>query len=94
MRVSIRYQDYQAEQIPTVEQEGARVRVMAGDSHGATGPVAMRNPGLLLDVTLAKGASFSQEVCGFYHSCRATQELLLDNGHRWQTCKLLLWSER
>ena len=59
---SIRYQDYQAEQIPIVEQDGAKVRVMAGKSHGVTGPIAMRNPGLLLDVTVAKGATFSQEV--------------------------------
>ena len=35
---------------------------MAGDSHGLTGPVAMRNPGLLLDVTLQQGATFTQEV--------------------------------
>ena len=35
---------------------------MAGDSHGLTGPIAMRNPGLLLDVTLQQGAIFTQEV--------------------------------
>lgn len=62
-----RYQDYQADQIKTVEQDGAKVRVMAGDSHGLTGPIAMRNPGLLLDVTLEKGATFSQEVCLLQH---------------------------
>ncbi len=48
----------------TVEKDGAKVRVMAGDSHGLTGPIAMRNPGLLLDVVLEKGATFSTEVCG------------------------------
>ncbi len=57
-----RYQDYQAKDIPVVERDGARVRVMAGESSGATGPIALRNPGLLLDVTLAKGASFTQQV--------------------------------
>ncbi len=57
-----RYQDYQADEIKTVEHGGARIRVMAGDSHGLTGPVAMRNPGLLLDVTLQQGATFTQEV--------------------------------
>ncbi len=61
----LRYQDYQAEEIKTVEQDGAKIRVMAGDSHGVTGPIAMRNPGLLLDVTLAKGAAFCQEVGTF-----------------------------
>ena len=60
-----RYQDYQAKDIPVVERGGARVRVMAGESSDATGPIALRNPGLLLDVTLAKGASFSQQVWNF-----------------------------
>ena len=62
MRAVLRYQDYQADEIKTVEQDGAKIRVMAGDSHGVTGPIAMRNPGMLLDVTLAKGATYSQEV--------------------------------
>ncbi len=57
-----RYQDYQAEQIPVVAQDGATVRVMAGDALGQTGPVALRNPGLLLDVALAPGATFSQQA--------------------------------
>lgn len=35
---------------------------MAGESCGARGPIAMRNPGMLLDVALAPGASFSQQV--------------------------------
>lgn len=62
MRAVLRYQDYQADEIKTVEQDGAQIRVMAGVSHGVSGPIAMRNPGMLLDVTLAKGATFSQEV--------------------------------
>ena len=57
-----RYQDYQADEIKAVEHGGARIWVLAGDSHGLTGPVAMRNPGLMLDVTLQKGAIFTQEV--------------------------------
>jgi hypothetical protein len=55
-----RYQDYQADQIPAVSADGAAVRVMAGQAYGAAGPIALRNPGLLLDVTLAPGASFTQ----------------------------------
>lgn len=35
---------------------------MAGDSLGVTGPIHMRNPGLLLDVRLAPGATFRQPV--------------------------------
>lgn len=45
-----RYQDYQASEIPAVEKDGFKVRVMAGESHGVVGPIKMRNPGLLMDV--------------------------------------------
>jgi hypothetical protein len=55
-----RYQDYQADQIPAVSADGAAVRVMAGHARGAAGPLALRNPGLLLDVALEPGASFTQ----------------------------------
>jgi hypothetical protein len=40
--------------------------VMAGSHQGTTGPIVMRNPGLLMDVLLSKGASFSQDVS---HKC-------------------------
>jgi redox-sensitive bicupin YhaK (pirin superfamily) len=59
-----RYQDYQPDQIPTVEDgRGAKVRVMAGGGalgQKVEGPIKMRNPGMLLDVSLAPGASFTQ----------------------------------
>ena len=45
-----------------VESNGARVRVMAGEAAGVKGPVFMRNPGMLLDVTLAPGATFQDKV--------------------------------
>mmetsp|Transcript_21360 Transcript_21360/g.46698 ORF Transcript_21360/g.46698 Transcript_21360/m.46698 type:complete len:293 (-) Transcript_21360:786-1664(-) len=57
-----RYQDYQASDIPVAEQDGVSVRVMAGESLGVTGPIKMRNPGMLLDCRLSKGANFSQPV--------------------------------
>lgn len=60
-----RYQDYQANVIPTVEKDGLTVRVMAGEAHGATGPVFMRNPGMLVDVSVQAGAHFSEKV----HAC-------------------------
>lgn len=44
------------------EKDGASVRVMAGERDGVTGPIKMRNPGMLLDVRLAPGASFQQAV--------------------------------
>ena len=45
-----------------VSKGGATVRVLAGRSMGTDGPIALRNPGLLLDVHLSPGASFTQEV--------------------------------
>lgn len=57
-----RYQDYQSKDIPVAEKDGASVRVMAGNWGGAEGPIKLRNPGMLLDVRLAPGASFSQHV--------------------------------
>lgn len=64
--VCCRYQDYKPTEIPLVEKEGVRVRVMAGSSYGAEGPIQMRNPGMLLDVQLSAGAQFKQEVgCHF-----------------------------
>ncbi len=58
----LRYQDYQDAEIPVVEDGGVKVRVMAGQSMGTDGPIAMRNPGMLLDVQLSGGAIFTQEV--------------------------------
>ena len=56
-----------------MEKDGAKVRVMAGNYQGVEGPVYMRNPGMLFDVTLAKGATFSAEVNpewnGFAYIC-------------------------
>lgn len=70
-----RYQDYQAKQIPVVTEGGATVRVMAGEARGAAGPIALRNPGLLLDVNLAPHAAFHQEVCNPNGvSCRPPQQ--------------------
>lgn len=57
-----RYQDYQAKDIPVVEKDGLRIRVMAGESHGTVGPIKMRNPGMLLDVQLQAGAKVIQTV--------------------------------
>lgn len=39
-----RYQDYQAADIPTVDGDGASVRVMAGSRGGTTGPIKVQPP--------------------------------------------------
>jgi hypothetical protein len=59
-----RYQDYQAADIPVVQDSStrSRVRVMAGSYAGVTGPISMVNPGLLMDVVLQPGGSVRLEV--------------------------------
>eukprot|EP00891_Asterochloris_glomerata_P003526 jgi/Astpho2/3526/fgenesh1_pm.00057_%23_4_t len=57
-----RYQDIQADSIPSVSEDGATVRVMAGQHNSTVGPIKMRNPGLLMDVTVEKGGKFVQEI--------------------------------
>lgn len=69
-----RYQDYTADQIPSVQPTaGATVRVMAGTIAGTTGPIKLRNPGMLADVTLEEGATFEHvvpaEYNGFVYVC-------------------------
>ncbi|KAK9797355.1 hypothetical protein WJX73_001481 [Symbiochloris irregularis] len=56
------YQDYQSAEIPVVDTKDSRVRVMAGKAQGATGPIFMRNPGMLLDVTVKPGGTFEQQI--------------------------------
>jgi quercetin 2,3-dioxygenase len=58
-----RYQEVSAENIPSVERDGVTVRVVAGEVFGVKGPVKeiAANP-VYIDVTLAPGAEFVQEV--------------------------------
>jgi quercetin 2,3-dioxygenase len=58
-----RYQEVSAKNIPSVEKDGATVRVVAGEVFGIKGPVTeiAANP-LYIDITLAPGAEFVQEV--------------------------------
>lgn len=55
-----RYQEVNADSIPTVEMEGVKVRVVAGAYAGVVGPVtAIAAQPLYMDVQLAAGAEFS-----------------------------------
>ena len=49
------------------EADGVSVRVMSGSSGGATGPIKMRNPGLLFDVRMQPGAAWEQAVPAEYN---------------------------
>ena len=58
-----RYQEVQAAEIPCVERDGVRVRVVAGKSLGQSGPViGIAADPLYIDVSLDPGASFAQPV--------------------------------
>src|SRR5512137_1157412 len=58
-----RYQEVSAEKIPSAEKDGVTVRVVAGEVFGVKGPVTeiAANP-VYIDVSLAPGAEFIQEV--------------------------------
>jgi redox-sensitive bicupin YhaK (pirin superfamily) len=61
--VKPRYQDVQAEEIPVAtDQPGSSVRVMAGTSGDVTGPLKLRNPGMLLDVRIEKDGEWKHHV--------------------------------
>ena len=51
-----RYQEFLAKEIPQVREDGAVVRVIAGEYHGTAGPVETHSPVGYLHVTLDPGA--------------------------------------
>lgn len=58
-----RYQEVRADTIPTIEQEGIRVRVVAGTYAGNTGPVTdIAAEPLYMEVSLQPGAFFELPV--------------------------------
>ncbi len=58
-----RYQEVNAASIPSVEKEGASVRVVAGEFGGVHGPVGeIAAQPLYMDVTLQPGAEFTLDV--------------------------------
>lgn len=58
-----RYQDIPPERVPEVTVGDARVRVIAGEVAGATGPVlGIATAPIMIDVTLPEGASFTQAL--------------------------------
>jgi hypothetical protein len=58
-----RYQEVSAETIPSVQREGAKIRIVAGEVDGVRGPVTdiAANP-IYLDVQLEPGRRFSQAI--------------------------------
>ncbi|KAI4344993.1 hypothetical protein L6164_012163 [Bauhinia variegata] len=57
-----RYQELPSDNIPTGEQDGVEVRVIAGESMGLHSPVYTRTPTMFLDFTLKPGAVSHQNI--------------------------------
>ena len=57
-----RYQRIESSSIPTVEAPGARLRIVAGDLGGVTGPAQTLMPTFLWHVNLAAGATFDADL--------------------------------
>jgi redox-sensitive bicupin YhaK (pirin superfamily) len=61
--ITPRYQEVKAADIPAVEKDGARVRVVAGEVLGVKGPVTeIAADPLYIDVSLAPGVEFVQPI--------------------------------
>ena len=58
-----RYQDIPSARIPEITKEGARVRIVAGNAEGQSGPVSgIDVEPLFLDVTLTRGLSYAAAI--------------------------------
>ena len=61
--VKPRYQDIDPQDIPIIgTSSGSSIRVMAGKVANTTGPISLRNPGMLLDVRLDAEAEWHHEI--------------------------------
>ena len=63
-----RYQEISGESIPTVSKDGVTVRVIAGQSLGASAVIDTRTPIFYFDVTLQAGAELVQDVPAEYNA--------------------------
>jgi quercetin 2,3-dioxygenase len=55
------------EEVPEVVEDGATIRVIAGEHGGTRSPLVLRNPTLYLDVVLEPGATVTLPVPADYH---------------------------
>jgi hypothetical protein len=56
------YQELLAKDIPAVDRDGVRVKVIAGESMGVKSPVYTRTPTMYLDFVVQGGATLSQTI--------------------------------
>uniref|UniRef100_A0A7C9DA95 Pirin N-terminal domain-containing protein n=2 Tax=Opuntia streptacantha TaxID=393608 RepID=A0A7C9DA95_OPUST len=60
--VEPRYQEIQNKNIPEVEKNGIKVRVIAGEAFGVESSIHTKTPTLFLDLTLTAGAYLEQPI--------------------------------
>merc|ERR1712054_681193 len=56
------YQEFKKEDFPIVEKNGAKIKVIAGESYGTKGPIYHRTPTFFLDITMEPKSSIEQYV--------------------------------
>lgn len=57
-----KYQDASDKDLPVVEKEGVRVKIIAGESMGVKSKILTRTPTIYLDFTLQPGSKFDQPI--------------------------------
>jgi len=64
-----RYQDIAPDRIPELDRDGARVRVVAGNAFGTTGPITgIDVDPLFLDVTVTRGVRFETPIASEHNA--------------------------
>lgn len=61
-RIEPKYQELSSDEIPSAEEDGVEVRVIAGESMGVQSPVYTRTPTMYLDFTLKPRTQMCQSV--------------------------------
>jgi redox-sensitive bicupin YhaK (pirin superfamily) len=87
-----RYQNLTADRVPVVRQDGAVVRVIAGELAGARGPGEALMPLVLAHVSVEPGASWAGEVTpGFEMAAYVIAGEARFGGQAARTGELVLW---
>jgi redox-sensitive bicupin YhaK (pirin superfamily) len=56
------YQEFKAANIPKVEEDGIKIKLIAGEALGKKGVVSPPTPSLYLDIEMPKGKKYQQHI--------------------------------
>ncbi|KRX04460.1 RmlC-like cupin domain [Pseudocohnilembus persalinus] len=56
------YQEYRADQLPLVQKDGIKIKLIAGETYGEKGPIKARTPAYFMDVQIDAGKNFEQII--------------------------------